>query len=917
MAGQSKSTTLKDPLFAGLARDARIFGLPIAIASIFMVAAVVVVLFTKALEMTRYGFLFLGLSYVVLVTATYNEDRGVNYIYDWLKRRSKNGRRAFRGISYESAYRFSKGSHFAFAADVEKENMETEKLPWLHHITPEVIKTVTGDLMTTLRLEGLNYATESYDDLAILKKHRANIYRQLPSRFVVYIHYVRRETRPERHPDIDNDFFNDFETQYLAQQQESKVFRNDIYITLVARHKNPNNPPWIKLKEALFLQSGADEKLLAELDAAKQLFKQALADANPYELTTRTRNGVPVSEPLTFLSGILNADETPVPVLNEEIRDYLGISRRVFKENGHIRFNLPNGMAKMGVVFGLPNRTYPEDTDHRMIDRFLTIDHELVLCESFQMMDRQNSMKLADRRKNQLQNTKDKSESQIKAIKESLDDLAAGRMINGIFNFNVLALADNLADFKDVMKKVPEAFTAVHMIPKLEDIIAEPSFYAMLPGNMHFIQRPAIINTTNFAGFGSLHNTRIGKKKGNHWGEYIIRLKTTSNTPYYFNFHDGDVGHTRFIAPTGGGKTTALNAFLAASLKHDPYIFHFDFEYSAAVFFKAIDGQHIILSPQLPTGWNPLQLDDTAANRDFLARWLGFIGARRNEDGTLKPLLAVEESKIKEVIEQIYSFPRNLRRLGEFAPLFGVPEQGSLAEAIQRWCGNGALANFFDNDDDAFSLEGSKRFCFEMKNIINNKDALVAATMYIMHRIDIAMMEAKPFIVVMEEGQRYVEDEYNRQWLKIMLTTYRRRNGMVVFVTPTPEVVTEDENLRQQFKTSIFLPNKKATADTYMSENGLFLTEKEYNWVKETNPRTAREILIKNDSDTVVASINLGNMPNIIDIFSGNEQKYNMLMNLTRGKGYTGYRQWRDAYEALVKPLRNQKEQNDDAKDEN
>ncbi|MFV0082886.1 hypothetical protein, partial [Staphylococcus aureus] len=71
------------------------------------------------------------------------------------------------------------------------------------------------------------------------------------------------------------------------------------------------------------------------------------------------------------------------------------------------------------------------------------------------------------------------------------------------------------------------------------------------------------------------------------------------------------------------------------------------------------------------------------------------------------------------------------------------------------------------------------------------------------------MSEGKPFIVVVEEGQRYIINPINLSWLKIMLTTYRRRNGMMIFVTPTPEVITRDDDLIGQFKTSILLPNDK------------------------------------------------------------------------------------------------------------
>ncbi|MDO5073140.1 MAG: hypothetical protein Q4D63_01930 [Neisseria animaloris] len=887
----------KDLLFAGLAREARVAGLPIGVATLFMVAGTVVFITLYMMSMTVTAVIMIAVAYACLMALTYKEDRGVHYFLGNWQRKRKNSSRAFKGISYETAYRFSKGSPFKFSEDADKENMENEFIPYLHHVTPEVIKTVTGDLMTVLKLDGFNFETESYHDLEILKRQRADLFRQLESRYVVQVHYVRRQVSPEKTAETANDFFNDFSEAYYQRQKQQTMFANDIYLTLLARAKNPNDPPWLRMKAAFLMQNGHDEELLKELISTRDQVMTLLKRSSPRVLSVYRKDGVEYCETLTFLSMLLNADPYPVPVLKEEIRRYLPISRRIFQENGVIRFQLADGSVKLASIFGLPTRTYPEVTDHTMIDDFLKVNHELIISESFAMMDRQGSTSLTKRKQGQLENSADDSVSQIEDIDEALDDLASGRMINGFFSFNVMVLGKSAEEFKKGVEKVREAFASAHLLPKREDLIAEPSFYSMLPGNMRYFQRPAIINTRNFAGFASMHNTRTGRKDGNHWGEHIICLKTISNTPYYFNFHEGDVGHTRFIAPTGGGKTTALNAMLAAALKHDPYIFHFDFEYSAAVFMKALDGQHFELSPAERTGWNPFHLDDTPKNREFLFRLMSFIGMRYNENGVLKPLTASEEKQIHEMIDYAYRVDKPLRKLGNLVGLLGIPTEGSLREQIDKWCNDGRLANFFDNDEDVFSLEGNKRFCFEMKNIIGNSEMLVAASMYIFHRIDLAMATAKPFIVVMEEGQRYIEHEYNRHWLKVMLTTYRRRNGMVVFVTPTPETVVEDDNLRQQFKTSVLFPNPKAAEKTYMGANGLMCSEKEYAWLRETDGRTTRQFLIKNSNESAISSMDLTGMNHYINVFSGNEQKFNLLVRLMKDNGYQRYAEWKEAYE--------------------
>ncbi|GAT75848.1 type IV secretion system ATPase VirB4, partial [Ehrlichia ruminantium] len=90
------------------------------------------------------------------------------------------------------------------------------------------------------------------------------------------------------------------------------------------------------------------------------------------------------------------------------------------------------------------------------------------------------------------------------------------------------------------------------------------------------------------AGFASQHNYPVGKKFNNHWGEAVTVFDTTSGTPFFFNFHIRDVGHTSIIGPTGGGKTVLMNFLCAQAMKFSPRIFFFDKDYGAEIFIRAI-----------------------------------------------------------------------------------------------------------------------------------------------------------------------------------------------------------------------------------------------------------------------------------------------------------------------------------------
>jgi type IV secretory pathway VirB4 component len=61
-----------------------------------------------------------------------------------------------------------------------------------------------------------------------------------------------------------------------------------------------------------------------------------------------------------------------------------------------------------------------------------------------------------------------------------------------------------------------------------------------------------------FRRIGAFHTYPAGRPSGNHWGPAIAD-ETAAQSPYYFNFHVGDLGHTLIIGPSGAGKTVVQN----------------------------------------------------------------------------------------------------------------------------------------------------------------------------------------------------------------------------------------------------------------------------------------------------------------------------------------------------------------------
>src|SRR4029077_16225978 len=134
--------------------------------------------------------------------------------------------------------------------------------------------------------------------------------------------------------------------------------------------------------------------------------------------------------------------------------------------------------------------------------------------------------------------------------------------------------------------------------------------------------------------------------RGNHWGEAVSVFETTSSTPFFFNFHEGDLGNFTIIGPSGSGKTVVLNFLAAQAQKFSPRTILFDKDRGSEIFLRSLGGRYERLTRGAPTGFNPPRLPDTPVDRAFPRDWLAVLVEANG---------AEEEAAIAKAIEEIYA----------------------------------------------------------------------------------------------------------------------------------------------------------------------------------------------------------------------------------------------------------------------
>src|SRR5207244_4718975 len=85
------------------------------------------------------------------------------------------------------------------------------------------------------------------------------------------------------------------------------------------------------------------------------------------------------------------------------------------------------------------------------------------------------------------------------------------------------------------------------------------AWLAVMPGNSaHNLRRLALLET-NCADLSFLFTLDTGARVSAYLGrEHLATFETRHHTPYFFNLHVNDVGHTVVVGATGSGKSVAL-----------------------------------------------------------------------------------------------------------------------------------------------------------------------------------------------------------------------------------------------------------------------------------------------------------------------------------------------------------------------
>jgi len=751
------------------------------------------------------------------------------------------------------------------------------QIPYRTHVSPTVVRTAAGDLLSIWRLRGMPFECQDTAALNAAHDRMTAWMRSIAGPEVaVWTHVVRRRDRALLQGDAPAGFARRLLERYSGRIQEQTLWTNDLFLTVVVRSVT-----------ALTDDTGSTNE--AAIDALTKLCRQVEASLAPYVpeiLGTYERAGHLYSSALEFLAFLINGESQPIPLPAAPLQDALGTSRILLGWET-IEYRQPV-KTRYGAFLGI--KEYPGRTQTGGLNALLTAPFSFVLTQSFACLGKAAAMGLLSRQSHRLRNAGDAALSQLHALTAALDQLASNNFAIGQHHFSLQVLTEavpaaghrptqELITLEAALAAARSRLADAGVLVAREDIALESAFWAQLPGNFAVRPRLAPITSRNFVALAPLHNYPSGLPNGNHWGDCLAVLKTSAGSAYHFSLHASDpldasggsrrdTGHTFVCGPTGSGKTVFIAFCICLLTRQGATQVVFDKDRGLEVLVRALGGTYLSLRHGIRTGCNPLQLPDTPGTRAFQRRWLLELTQRNGQ-----PITVREEAELDQALEGVLGLNAGSRRLSRVLEFLDPTVPDGLYARLMPWCeaAGGVHAWAFDAERDSIveQVHSQPIIGFDMTEVIDDPDIRRPLTLYLFHIVE-TLLDGRRLVAWLDEFSRLVGDRGFADLASDGTKTWRKRNGVMAFVTQSPSDVLASPVARalvEQTPTKVLFPNADARREDYV--DGLGLNEREFALIRAELTSGSRRFLIKQARESVVVELDLKGFDGEMKVLSG------------------------------------------------
>ncbi|MDE3021169.1 MAG: hypothetical protein KGI54_04855 [Pseudomonadota bacterium] len=745
-------------------------------------------------------------------------------------------------------------------------------VPYLCMVRPGIILNKDGSLMACFQFDGQDIDSIGENDLDSICDTVEHSLKLLNERFTLWWTVRRRKSASYPAADFgDNDIAKLIDDTHQKNFKQGSLYENTHYLTILftqfsgmdgfferlSMHMRKEKTSVIgafasSIQESIFLRNRFQFEA-NQLDEAITQFENIITEFYA-TLSTAKFKRLELQDMLGFLNACVNpAVQKPRPVaiprtsmLDAYLHDTtitIGREAMVFQSD------------KDYFVSALSIKDYPDMSRAGILDSLLAIDGEITVSIVYKILEQDKARHFIEKKRKHFLFTQ---KSLIQYVKDSLfktnsapdpgkasmakeASIALGNITEvnahyGYFNFTLLCGGDSIDEVENTIRLATAAINHLGFISVRERIGLQSAYQATIPGQWGGVFRWHLVSSANMADMAPIRTLDPGEKINRYLTEQLGSeqhatsiFHTLFNTPYSFNFHNGDIGHFLVIGPTGSGKSIFINFLIAQYQKYNPITIVFDKDRTCRIPILLQNGNYVDIDGG-DIKLNPVRLIEDKKHWAFLARWIEMLLTYRGYS-----LSSGDDKQIQHAIEGVSRMNPDLWRLSSIRTQLS----GALGNELDAWVGKGQFSHIFDNKEDGFSLGLFNGM--EMGGLMLRFPKAAGAFMeYAFYRIDQVVGKGRPAFIYVEEAWFMLGDPVFARRLDDWLRTLRKKNAVIGMATQSlAEIENSDifSSVIDSIPNKIYLPNREAFAHRVAYKEKFSLTDDQIKRIVSAEPK--------------------------------------------------------------------------------
>jgi type IV secretion system protein VirB4 len=788
-------------------------------------------------------------------------------------------------------------------------------IPQEAHVTDSVVRCSTGEYQVFYRVNGVVFETAT-DQLLDSQHHLlVSWLRQTLAggEFGVTSYRVRRRLEAQLNGEYDNDFSALLAQEYSERLNKSGALVTELYLVVSFKPALDRVTRMLLSRGGLEAEKRLEKGWIARIEDACKATEAQLRQYGLERLCLYERGGRVYSQVRDFLAFLCNGTWIDTPYGALPLAEQVVLAENLFR--AEYRAVSLHGRRRYAAYLDLQD--YPDQFHSGGLDALLYSRCEYVEVMGFRPVNVMDGRERLKRMRGYIVSSGDVTQTEMDDFETAQAAQKLGSLVFGDFHYGLAVMGDTFEACQDAKAEIQEIFARSEGFRiGVVDVVPMCGLLSAIPGNWRYVPRQAFITDSAFFGLCTLHNFGGGKQRGNPWGEAVTVLLTPSRQFFFFNFHvtpegvDATgkkvLGNCVILGQSGTGKTV-LEAFLLANLLKVVGIrmVLFDKDRGLEPFVRRIGGQYLSLELGKPTGLNPFHMPMTPPYRAHL---LELLKACLSEYG---PVELDEELLLEEAVQALYQMPKVQRRMTTL--LQNIPAAGAgkrLGEKLRKWAVGtegldkaGSLSWVFDNPLDTLELDANRVIAFDYTEILKSDLLVTVILLHLLSRME-RLIDGRPFVYVMAEFWRALANKALAGFAGDKQKTIRKQNGLGIFDTQEPADMLKTaygDTMVQQTAIKIFLPNIDGVWEDYKK---MGCTPKEFNIIKQQLQPDSRKFLIKMGDVSVIASLDLSGMDEVLDILSGSTDNVELLQDIIARHGPDPAQWARPYHEAIARRQR-------------